>query len=114
METFRISKITDSKTFHKIVCEHFGVSDDYFYFFDDNGDRLDEDDMGLNKGRKVEKVLEATTMRELKDKDLFPPGPRRAMLYLGDDKFEEKYKKHMLLKREKVEEEKANINMKNK
>jgi hypothetical protein len=64
--------------------------------------------MGINGSRTVEKVMETVMVKELKDKDLLPPGPRRAMLYLGNSKFEQKYKKLMKLRREKVEEEKQN------
>lgn len=106
-ETFRISKITDIKTFQRIVCEHWGLETKDFAFYDDNGDILEAEDMGNNGSRPVEKVMETLMVKELKDKDLLPPGPRRSMLYLGCQKFEEKFKKVMQLKREKFEEEKA-------
>lgn len=62
--------------------------------------------MGLNGTRTVEKVMETVVVKELKDKDLLPPGPRKALLYLGNVKFEQKYKKLMKLRRERVEEDK--------
>jgi len=44
--------------------------------------------------------------REIRDKDLQPPGPRKAMFYLGNKmKFEERFKRWIKLKRDKLEEE---------
>ena len=109
LETFRISKITDIKLFHRLCCEHWGLEIKDFNFYDDNGDILDAEDLGKNGTRSVEKVMETVLVREFKDKDLFPPGPRIAMLYLGTAGFEEKYKKVMGLKREKMEDERQNL-----
>ena len=56
--------------------------------------------------------METVMTRELKDKDLHPAGPRRAILYLGkNDRFEKKYKQLMTLLRTKYEEEKLNQKM---
>jgi hypothetical protein len=55
--------------------------------------------------------METVLVRELKDKDLLPPGPRKAVLFIGDDNFEEIYKKLVEIKRNKLEEEKMNKKM---
>lgn len=109
METFNISAVTDYKTFHKKIIEHFALEpENQFFLHDDNGEKIEEDDIGINGSRKIEKVMETVLARELKDKELHPSGPRRAILYIGNDKFEEKYKYLMDLKRTRLEEEKQN------
>lgn len=43
-------------------------------------------------GNRVEKIMESLMVKELNNKDLFPPGPRKAMLYLGSNaQFEARY-----------------------
>ena len=95
--------------FHNIVTEFWGLEKRKYLFYDDNGDVLEDEDTGIAGNRKLEKVMETVMTRELKDKDLQPQGPRRAMLYLGiKDTFDKKYKKLMSLLRERNDEDKAN------
>ena len=107
METFNISKITDFKSLHRIVCDHWGLDPKDYEFFDDNGDILEDDDVGgPEKKSPVDKVMENVLTRELKDKELYK-GTRKIMLYLGNkEKFEERFKRWIKLKRDKFEEEK--------
>ena len=46
--------------------------------------------------------MEQLMAKDLRDKEFLPPG-RRNMLFLGDNKFEEKYRKLMNLKRKEEE-----------
>lgn len=86
-ETFRISKVTDFKSFHKSVCEYWGLDPSkYSEFYDDNGELIDFDAIG-NDNPTLSKIIETLEKNEVKYKDLAPPGPRRAVLYLGDKKF---------------------------
>ena len=47
IETFRISKVTDFKTFHNIVTDYWGLEKRNFRFYDDNGDILEDEDTGI-------------------------------------------------------------------
>ena len=107
METFNISKITDFKSLHRLVCDHWGLDPKDYEFFDDNGDMLEDDDVGgPEKKTAVDKVMENVLTRELKDKELYH-GSRKIMLYLGNkEKFEERFKRWVKLKRDRYEEEK--------
>lgn len=111
VDTFRISKKTDIKSFLKAVCEHWGLSSSDFMFFDDNGDPITEEDTGKGGSLSIEKLMEMNFTKEQKDKDIFAPGPRKAMLYLGSKGFEQKYRKLMTLIREKNEEEKEKLKL---
>lgn len=76
-------------------------------FYDDSGEKIESEGPGVaGSKRTVEKVLEQILTKELKDKDLHPPGPRKSMLYLGNKHFEVGYKRLMELKRMELEEEK--------
>ena len=73
-----------------MITEYWGLDPKVFKFYDDNGEKLDVESF---ENANVEKIMETVLVRELKDKDLFPPGARKAVLYIGDDNFEETYRK---------------------
>lgn len=50
--------------------------------------------------------METVMVKELKDKDLYPPGPRQVLLYIGDDNFSKNFKSMMDRRRHKLDEEK--------
>ena len=52
----------------------------------------------------MSKITENVMVKELKYKDLAPPGPRRVLLYLGDDNFKDYFKDMGKLQRDKLEE----------
>jgi hypothetical protein len=99
-ETFKISKITDIRAFLRTCSEYWGLEPISKYsFYDDNGEKINYSwnddkmlDPTLGKIRTIEKIIENAMVKDFLNKDLFPNEPRRYLLYLGDDKFEETYK----------------------
>ena len=103
-ETFRISKISDMKSFKQIICKYWAIEPRKFDFYDDNGEKLDEEEFGRQD--QLEKIMETVMVKELKDKDLYPPGPRQVLLYIGDENFSKNFKAMMDKRRQKLDEEK--------
>ena len=57
--------------------------------------------------RQMDKIIETVMVKDFKDKDLFPPGPRKYVLYLGDEQFEFTYRLWIKAKRDAYEIEKS-------
>lgn len=73
------------KEFKQIVKDYWAVQKDVD-FYDDNGELVE-----LDEGRKwtVEKEMEQLIQKEMKNKDIEPPGPRRLIMYLGEAKIKD-------------------------
>lgn len=52
----------------------------------------------------MDKIIETLEKNEVENKELAPPGPRRAMIYLGDKKFETDFKHMVDLQNKKIKE----------
>ena len=107
-ETFRISKITDIRHFLRTCSEYWGLDPpSQFFFYDDNGEKINYSyaqdkmlDSAFINHRCLDKIIETVMVKDFANKDLFPPGPRKYLLYLGDEEFENTYKKWMKAKRD--------------
>jgi len=109
-ETFRISKHTEIRSFIRIITEYWGLEPPgKFYLYDDNGEKINynfnTDKMhdlifGSPDGKfYMDKIMELRMRKDFANKDIFPPGPRKFSLYLGDDLFETTYKQWIYAKR---------------
>lgn len=84
------------------MCDYWGPPEKDFFFYDDNGEKIEEVAGDNAPKLTVERVMEQVMTKDLRDKDFLPPG-RKNMLYLGDGSFEDKYHKLMDLNRKEVE-----------
>ena len=101
--SFRYSKKTTIKDFHKICCDHWGVGpSNKFIFYDDNGERCE--DVMFGGIRTVDQLLESVMSKEFKEKDINPNAVRFQMLYLGDDDFQQTFAEMRKLKKKKNDE----------
>lgn len=85
------------------MCEHWGVPDNKFDVYDANGEAIE---ISGNQN-KIEKIIELGIIQEPKYKELVPPGPRFAQLYLGKKgTFVEKFERDAQERIKEVERQK--------
>ena len=85
-----------------------------YYLYDDNGEKINFSynldkwlDSAYNNHRTMDKIMENVMVKDFQYKDLFPPGNRLNVLYLGDQNFDETYRMWIKAKRDVYEAEKA-------
>ena len=116
-ETFRISKMTELKSFIRIITDYWGLDPPGKYFlYDDNGevinfsftlDKMDDPIFQTPDNKYyMDKIMETVMRKDFYNKDLFPAGPRKFVLYLGDGEFGGLYNKWIDAKRVIYENEK--------
>lgn len=95
-ETFTISKQTTLKEFQECVTAFWGLESNLYGLYDENADSLApgaDGFSGFPPQTKMEKVIENLISKDVKfeNKEILPSGPRKCMLFIGDNSFEKEF-----------------------